>query len=104
MVGDRARLHWAQNIEEGRTALHEGRYDAVLLDLLLPDGNAAGLLPEIQALEPPPPIIVFSAYDYLAPHGGNIARVLRKGSVSNEALVEAIESTIRFPHREEPGA
>ena len=104
VVGDRARLHWAQNIEEGRTALHEGRYDAVLLDLLLPDGNAAGLLPEIQALEPPPPIIVFSAYDYLAPHGGNIARVLRKGSVSNEALVEAIESTIRFPHREEPGA
>lgn len=53
----------AHSIAEGREALGQGRYDAVFLDIHLPDGLGYDLIPEIRRLQPETRVIAISAVD-----------------------------------------
>lgn len=48
----------AASLAEARTALETGPFDLVLLDVMLPDGSAADLLPRLTGMS----VIVVSAY------------------------------------------
>ncbi len=50
----------AQSIAEGRQATRDDRFDLVLLDLDLPDGNGLTLLPELPALPGKPEVIIIT--------------------------------------------
>lgn len=50
-----------QNLSGARTAIIEGSYSLVLLDLMLPDGSGLSLLPLIKSQELP--VIILSALD-----------------------------------------
>ncbi len=57
-AGHEVRL--ARGVADGRGALAEGRYDAILLDLNLPDGSGLDLLREIREEAPSTPVLVLS--------------------------------------------
>jgi DNA-binding response OmpR family regulator len=61
-------------IADGRDRLAEGRYDIVLLDLNLPDGNGLDLLRDIRR-----------------DHGGDVAVLVLSGMRQEEAVVRGLE-------------
>ena len=56
-----ARLVLAGSVAEGRAALAAGRFDLVILDLRLPDGDGLTLARELRGTPNPPPILVLTA-------------------------------------------
>ncbi|QUD89593.1 response regulator [Phenylobacterium montanum] len=56
----------AGSLGEGREALDLGGYDAMVLDLGLPDGDGVGLLTARPRGRPPPPTLVLTARDATA--------------------------------------
>jgi DNA-binding NtrC family response regulator len=50
----------AANLEQARAQFQRDRPDAVVIDYLLPDGNALDFLPEIHAVDPQLPVIVLT--------------------------------------------
>lgn len=58
-----ARCDFAHSIAEGRAALASATYDAVFLDVNLPDGLGYELIPEIKAVRPDSRCIAISAMD-----------------------------------------
>lgn len=53
----------AHSMAEARDMLDAGAFDAVFLDLHLPDGMGYDLMPSIRRHRPPPKVIVISAVD-----------------------------------------
>lgn len=53
----------AHSLAEGRSALAQGVYDAVFLDIHLPDGLGYDLIPEIRKQQPDARVIAISAVD-----------------------------------------
>lgn len=56
----------ANFLEEGRQRLAQQTYDAVFLDLSLPDGVGFELLSHIRVVEPATKVIMISAFDGIA--------------------------------------
>jgi DNA-binding NtrC family response regulator len=50
----------AQDLNEGRSAVKQGAFDAVLLDFKLPDGTALDWIPELKTAYPNLPVIVIT--------------------------------------------
>lgn len=55
-------IHEADSCEAAVASCRDSRPDAVLLDYLLPDGNALSLLPALQEVQPELPIIILTAH------------------------------------------
>ncbi len=53
-------VDWAPSIETARDALAVSRYDVVILDILLPDGNGADVLRERRARRDATPILILT--------------------------------------------
>jgi PAS domain S-box-containing protein len=87
-------VEFAAGVAEARRALAQWRFDLVLLDLRLPDGSGWDLLPDIEAQDPPPPVVVFSGDDVREPERSRVAAVLAKGDTSNEKLVATIRRVL----------
>lgn len=58
-----AQCHFAHSLAEGRAALAHDTYDAVFVDVNLPDGLGYDLIPEIKAKTPDARCIAISAMD-----------------------------------------
>jgi DNA-binding NtrC family response regulator len=92
----------AASVAEVRAALHDGRYDVMLLDMLLPDGDGFSVLPEVAARAPELPVVILSTHhDPTA-----VVRALRAGAVdylakpSTQAeLLAALQSAIEQAQR-----
>lgn len=56
-----AELAVAGTLAEARFEIMRGRFDVVILDMRLPDGNGLELARELHALQPPPAIVVVTA-------------------------------------------
>jgi len=61
--GSLAEIIAARTLSTAKDELATRTFDVVILDLGLPDGSGLELLPVIQGLEHPPPVVVFSASD-----------------------------------------
>jgi PAS domain S-box-containing protein len=104
VAGD-ARVEQAVDLATARERLAEQRYDLVILDLALPDGSGLELLPLLGGVEPPTPVLIFSAHEVDANAANRVASVLIKSQTSNRELMEQIRSalgwrtgTITDPH------
>lgn len=84
----------AKTLKEARQKLRDRDYSLVLLDLALPDGAGAELLPEIAALTPSPPVVIFSAHTAEAEIADSVSAVLVKSSTSNQDLLATIRSVM----------
>jgi DNA-binding NarL/FixJ family response regulator len=84
----------AAGLEEARRSLAGGRFDLVLLDLALPDGSGLELLPLLGRVEPPTPVIIFSAHEVDQEVAAQVASVLVKSQTTNPQLLERIRSVL----------
>jgi len=66
-------------------------YSLVILDLELPDGSGWALLGELNRLEAPPPVVIFSAHEVDARYAKAVAAALTKSNTSNHELLQVIE-------------
>jgi len=57
------RCTFAHSLAEGRAALAQGEFDAVFVDVNLPDGLGYELIPEVKAARPDARCIAISAMD-----------------------------------------
>ncbi|KAA2213434.1 ATP-binding protein [Teichococcus oryzae] len=95
VMGDEARMVPARNLAEARAALAgDARFALVVIDLGLPDGSGLELLPDIRALHPPPPVLIFSASDPDAQTASSVAAALVKSRTENETLHHTIRHLI----------
>lgn len=53
-------FHGAADLASGLAAAKTGRFDLVLLDLRLPDGNGLSILPDLKALPDPPEVVILT--------------------------------------------
>ncbi|MBI4871611.1 MAG: CHASE3 domain-containing protein [Candidatus Riflebacteria bacterium] len=85
----------AGTVRDARQCLQERAFDLILLDLALPDGSGAGLIPLVRSLAPPPvPIVVFSAHDMDPAAARDVTAVLVKSRTSEHELVGTIHSLL----------
>ncbi|MCI0752280.1 ATP-binding response regulator [Teichococcus vastitatis] len=95
VMGDEARMAPARSLAEARAALAgDTRFALVVIDLGLPDGNGLDLLPDIRALQPPPPVLIFSASDTDAQTASSVAAALVKSRTENNTLHDTIRHLI----------
>jgi PAS domain S-box-containing protein len=98
---DFATFEFAATLREARARLRQGEYDLILLDLNLPEGEGSGwrLMADIEALERPPPVVVFSAAEVSRAESERVAAVLMKAQTSNEELLETIQRVLDSDRR-----
>jgi PAS domain S-box-containing protein len=87
-------FEFAGTVAEARSALARWHFDLVLLDLRLPDGSGWDVMPDIEAQDPAPPVVVFSVDDVPAAARSRVAAVLTKSDTSNERLVATIRQVL----------
>ncbi|HEX4460411.1 MAG TPA: sigma-54 dependent transcriptional regulator [Polyangia bacterium] len=66
----------ASTFAEGLQLAKKQRYDLVILDHMLPDGNGLDLIPPIRALRPPPTVLMMTAFGTIE----NAVEAMRRGA------------------------
>jgi CheY-like chemotaxis protein len=91
---DFAVFEFAASPDEARDRLREQRFDLVLLDLTLRDGSGWDVLADIDALDHPPPVVVFSATALKPAEAARFAAVLLKAQTSNTELLQTLQRVL----------
>ncbi|MDO8250098.1 MAG: ATP-binding protein, partial [Rhodoferax sp.] len=94
---DFADFEFAATLDEARTLLGAQRFDLVLLDLGLGQNSGRALFDDIDALDLPPPVIVFSANDVDPDECRRAEAVLIKARTSNTELLNTIQRVLQIP-------
>jgi DNA-binding response OmpR family regulator len=81
----------ASSVSDAMVKLSTHDYSLVILDLELPDGSGWALLGELNRLEAPPPVVIFSAHEVDARYAKAVAAALTKSNTSNHELLQVIE-------------
>ncbi len=91
---DLADIDHAYNIAEARRCLALQTYQAIVLDLNLPDGNGIELLPDLKALTPPPRVIVLSGKEPPYAARQNIHMAMTKSGDSTQPLLKRMAKLV----------
>ena len=94
---DFASFEFAASLQEARARLREHTFDLVLLDLALGSHSGWDLFEDIDALDPRPPVNVFSAGDVEPSDGRYADAVLVKAHTSNTELLNTIQRVLQIP-------
>jgi DNA-binding response OmpR family regulator len=97
VMGDDAIMVAASSLAEARRRLQDGKYSLVVIDVGLPDGSGLDLLADIRLIDPPPPVVIFSASDFNAGSTSDVAAALVKSRTDNELLHDVINGLIGRP-------
>ena len=95
---DFAVFEFAVSPEEARARLREQRFDLVLLDLALRGGSGWEVLADIEALNQPPPVVVFSATTLNRAEAARFAAVLVKAQTSNAEVLQTLQGVLAQAH------
>lgn len=98
LLENEARVTPSSTIKEAITKIGNDNFDLVILDLLLPDGNGAELLPIFSKYKLP--IIVYSAFDLDNQYSKYVRQSLVKSKVSDKELLRTIENLLNEPIKE----
>ena len=81
----------ARTLEEGRAMIRSGeRFDLIMLDLTLPDGEGTEFIPEIRQRHPKTPVAVLSARDDV-----DVAAAKADAAISKERSLPDIITSLR---------
>jgi PAS domain S-box-containing protein len=94
---DFATFEFATTLDEARALLRQHPFDLILLDLSLGSHSGWDLFEDIDALDPRPPVIVFSAGDVNPADGKQADAVLVKAHTSNTELLNTIQRVLQIP-------
>jgi len=95
VVGDLAKVQPATSVSMAKDMLEKDKYDLVILDMTLPDGEGEGLLPIIRAsTNKNTPVVVFSAREISAETARSVNKALIKSRTTNEDLLALIRSAM----------
>lgn len=97
MAQDFATFQSAATLDQARTCLRAHRFDLVLLDLALGKDSGWDLVEDIDALDPRPPVIVFSASDVDLAAARQTQAVLVKALTSDTELLSTIRRILKIP-------
>ncbi len=97
IAGDFATFEFAATLGEARAHLQAQAFDLVLLDIALGAESGRDLFEDIDALDPRPPVIVFSASDFNPAELRRAEAVLVKADTSNTELLNTIQQVLRIP-------
>jgi len=95
---DFAVFEFAASPGEARERLVEQHFDLVLLDLALRAGSGWDVLSDLEALDPPPPVVVFSATALQPAEAARFAAVLLKAQTSNTELLQTLQRVLAEAH------
>ncbi len=84
----------ARSLAEARIRLTEQAYDLVILDIGLPDGSGWELLPQLQALDPEPPVIVLSGAEQTPAQQAAVQSALIKSHTPHKDLLDTLKRLI----------
>ncbi|WP_348065889.1 PAS domain S-box protein [Polaromonas sp.] len=104
IAADFASFEFAATLSQARARLQEKPFDLVLLDLSLGKESGWDLVEVIDALDPRPSLIVFSASEVLPGARNRPDAVLVKGTTSNADLLNTIQRVLKMPPTEPPEA
>ncbi len=93
LFSDRAKIVSLTTIREAKDILHKQKFDVAIIDLLLPDGNGAEILPALA--EHNIPVIVFSRDDLDPKFVQYVQEVLIKSKTSPERLLDTINQFLK---------
>ena len=91
-----ATFEFAATLPEARARLQEHQFDLILLDLALPGGSGWDLFADIEALQPRPPVVVFSASDVKVAENCGAAAILVKAQTTNDQLLATIQRVLKI--------
>lgn len=95
MAGDEFQFSAAQTLTEARTKIMAGTFDAVILDIGLPDGLGWELLSDIKQHQPQAYILVLSGRDISQQELQHIDLAIRKSNFEPEQLITAVKNRLR---------
>jgi PAS domain S-box-containing protein len=90
ILSQEAELVSVQTTHLALEALRQQKFDLVLLDLVLPDGYGADLIPEVTKQQLP--IVIFSAYELPQKFVPFVAKTLIKSKTTNQELIQTIRN------------
>ena len=94
MVTEHMNLDNAPTLETARSLLTQHAYDAVLLDIGLPDGSGWDLIPAIKSEQPDAVIIVLTGEEVSNERLDSVEAVLMKTRLTTEKLIDVIQNRI----------
>ncbi|EGN75887.1 response regulator with CheY-like receiver [Idiomarina sp. A28L] len=95
MAGDGFQLYSAQSVQEARTKVMVGTFDAVILDIGLPDGSGWELMADIKQYQPQAYILVLSGRDISREELQHIDLAIRKSNLEPGQLLRAVKERLR---------
>jgi PAS domain S-box-containing protein len=94
ILSDSAQITPAASLFEARKALESEQFHLALIDVGLPDGSGLELISLLSALDPPVPVVLFSAREDEISHLETVAASLTKSRTTNAKLRETIGKLI----------
>lgn len=88
LLKDHAHVYIANDLHQAKEMLQKNRYDLVILDLLLPDGNGMEILPWLAKFHFP--VVVLSNIELNQDYAKYVSEALLKSKSSNEVLLKTI--------------
>lgn len=92
---DFAIFEFAATLPKARARLRDQKFDLILLDLTLAGDSGWDFLADIEALDRPPSVVVFSAMQIDKTESARVAAVLLKAQTSNQELLETLQRVLR---------
>ncbi len=88
-------LHGAATLEQARRLIGAMRFDLVIIDLMLPDGDGSALFDQLAQSVPAPPVILFSALDTPVRDSRLALRQLVKSRHDGDQLAQMIQQLLQ---------
>jgi len=97
LLAEIADVKAATTISEAQALLQAQAFDLVILDQHLPDGNGVDLLPLIERLQPPVPVIFFSVHDLEPEIVNRVGVTMVKSRTTNTELLTTVSRLLDQP-------
>lgn len=94
VMGEEVEVVPATTLSAARRTLASRNFSLVIVDVGLPDGSGLDLLDDIRRLQPPPPVVIFSAHDFDPAATAQAAVALVKSRTDNATLHHTIKGLI----------
>jgi DNA-binding response OmpR family regulator len=102
LIGETARIEVASSLKAAREMLEQRRFDLVILDIHLPDGNGLDLIPLLRTTNRQAALLILSAEDVLVKGYAMIQASLSKARMDNSHLAETITRLLAEARKSSP--